>query len=191
MAFFSRRKEPEQIGLELSCRFKKVISTIPDELSSIDVDEILFNLEDVDKTQIIRELSILTFISQRLAIQHCQKKKGGKRSEDERKAICSAFDSHAIEYLDKSSEFYNLLDQRGEQYFKLLQSHLDEIQRGEWKKFFERLRFEFEQYCRGGGNEDDPVIVGSFFSQVPLWLLSSHYWSEGFTWTFKYLVENE
>jgi hypothetical protein len=195
MAFFSQRKRPEQLGLDLAERLKKVIDTIPNMLSSIEHEDLVAGIrvsfEDIDKIQIIKELTILTYVGQRLAIQLCQKKKGGDRAEDERKAILNVYDSYALEYLDKSPEFRELLNPRGEQYFQLVQSHLDEFHRGEWNKFFEILLFEFEQFCRGGGEQNDPIIIGSCFPLIPMKFLSGHYWSESFMWTFKYLIESE
>ncbi|MBN1391536.1 MAG: hypothetical protein JW947_01890 [Sedimentisphaerales bacterium] len=193
MAFFSKRKNPEQLGLELFHRFNEVIATIPLSIEGIEWHKIYANLKDVDKTQIIKELMILICVGQRIAVQICQKKKGGERTEDERIAICSALDSHTMKYLDKSPEFRNLLKQRGEQYFHLLQSHEAEIyEHGDYSNFLKELQFNFEQFCRGGGGgESDPLIIGSFSSSLPLWLLSARYWSESYMWTLSYLSENK
>ena len=187
--------------MELSEQLKTIIATIPDTLSTVptvsdafptvEYNKTFTGLEDIDKSKIEKELAILMYVGQRIAVQLCDKKKGGNRTEDERKAILSVYDSYALEYLDKSPEFRKLLNQRGEQYFQLVQSHLDEFHRGEWDKFFERLWFEFEQFCRGGGGQNDPIIIGPWFTLLPMKFLSGHYWSESFMWTFEYLIKSE
>lgn len=176
---------PEDIGLELSKQLKRSIESVPEALSLIENQEVL-NLKDIDNKKLIRELTILTYVGKRLAVQLIQKK-GGKRDITRRREICNALDRYASEFLENSREFNDLLDQRGEQYFQLLQSHNDEISNGNWEKFFEALRFKFEQFCRGGGGENDPVIIGDFFSMTPLMMLANQYWLEGFTETVKYI----
>ncbi len=151
----------------------------------------MFSLEKVDKKKLIEELTILTYVGQRLAIQLMQKK-GGERDEGKRREICDALDYYSLQFLENSPGFYDLLDRRGKQYFQLLQSHNEEISNGNWEKFFKALQFEFEQFCRGGGGENEPVIItGDFFSKIPLMMLTSQYWVEGFTKTAEYLKTQE
>jgi len=197
MSLFSHKDKSERIGLELSNQLKKVIATIPDVLSTVPtINDVYPNightgLEDIDKNKIEEELAILIYVGQRLAVQLCEQKKGGERTEEERKAILSVYDSSALEYLDKSQEFRKLLNPRGERYFQLVQSHIDEFHRGKLDQFLHRLSFEFEQFCRGGGGQNDPIVIGEWFALLPLPYLSCRYWSESFMWTFKYLIENE
>jgi hypothetical protein len=178
---------PEEIGLELSNRLKKSIESIPDALLLIENQELL-NLEDIDKKKLIKELTILTYVGQRLAVQFIQKK-GGELDESKRREICNALDSYSLNFLENSSEFNDLLDQRGGQYFQLLQSHNEEISNNNWEKFFEALQFEFEQFCRGGGDYKKRIIIGRFTSMMPLMMLANQYWSYGFIETAKYIKE--
>ncbi len=149
-----------QVGLELSERLRTLIATIPHALSEIDGGG-FFSLRDVDKKKVGAELTILTCVGQRLAVQLGLKKKGGERAEEERRAICAAFDSHALKHLDASPGFQDLLDRRGEQYFQMFQRHIDETNRGDWKRFFDHLHFEFEQFCLGGDSEDGRSVLGA------------------------------
>ncbi len=175
------------MGLQLSKRLRESIESLPATLSSIENQEI-FNLEDIDTKELIRELTILVFVGQRLALQLAQKK-GCEQDMERRREICSALDRYALQFLDDSQEFNDLLDKRGEQYFLLLQSHNEEICRGNWENFFEDLQFKFEQFCRGGGDEEECIFIGSFTSMVPLKFLATQYWVEGFTNTVKYIDE--
>jgi len=185
MANNHKAVDAQKIGLELSRQLKKSIESIPGALSIIENKEI-WNLEDIDKKNLVRELTILTCVGQRLAVQLIQKK-GGERDESKRRKICNALDLHASEFLEYSSEFNDLLDQRGEQYFKLLQSYNEEISNGNWEKFFEALRFKFEQFCRAGGDEKERIVIGRFTSMMPLMMLANQYWSNGFTKTVEFL----
>jgi len=187
----SIKLSPEEIGLELSRRLKESIESIPGSLSIIKNEgKGIFSLKDIDKKNLIRELTILTYVGQRLAIQLMQKK-GSERDENKRKQICNSLDNYSSQFLENSPESYDLLDRRGEQYFQLIQSHNEEISNGNWKNFFEALQFKFEQFCRGGGGENEPVIIGNFSSMVPLRGLTIQYWSNGFTETVKFLKTQE
>lgn len=172
----------------MSKQLKRSIESIPEALSIIE-NEGIFRFQDIDKKRLIRELTILTYVGQRLAVQ-LMERKGGGRDVARRKEICDALDQNASEFLENSPEFYDLLDQRGEQYFKLLQSH-NEDGIGNWEKFFEALQIEFEQFCRGGGGENDPFIIGNFTSMMPLRLLATQYWMNGFIKTFEFLKRQD
>jgi hypothetical protein len=188
MRFFSRKKQPAQIGFELSEQLKKSIATIPDTLSSLVEGQNLFDFRDIDKKRLFKELVILITVGQRLAIQ-----KNNERTKDEREAILKVFDWYLSQNLDNSPEFLDLSDKRGEQYSQSFNSHIDEINNGDWTKFFDALGFKFDQFCRGVGNgyKDNVFIVGSCMSSLPLRFLANHYWLEGFTKTLKYLMENK
>ena len=185
MANNHKAVDAQEIGIELSRQLKKSIESIPGALSIIENVEIL-NLEDIDKKKLIRELTILTYVGQRLAVQLIQKK-GGERDITKRREISNALDRHTSEFLEYSSEFDDLLDQRGEQYFNLLQSHNEDISNGNWEKFFEALQFKFEQFCLGGGDEKERIIIGRFTSMMPLMMLANQYWSNGFIKTVEFL----
>jgi len=186
MGLFSRKKTPNDIGLELSKRLKKSIETFPKAINNLEDIEAI-NLEDIDNKKIIWELAILTFSGQRLALQLASNKKG-ERDETKRREICNSLDRYALEFLDDSQEFNDLLDKRGEQYFNLIQSHNEEIGGINWEKFLEALHFEFGQFCRGGG-DGGPIVIGNFSSMLPLNILATQYWTEGFTNTVEYINE--
>ena len=183
---FPQKKTPVEVGLELSKRLKKSIENIPNAVSSIENAEFL-HLDDADDEKLYKELTILVYVGQRLALQVASTKIDSKSSK--MREICDALDSYALDFLDNSPEFEALLYQRGELYFELLSSHFDTIKHGDWKEFIEALQFKFEQLCRGGGGENDPVIIGDFYSMMPLRILASHFWLEGFVETFKYVTQ--
>ncbi len=174
-------EDAQKIGLELSNRFKKSIENISNTVPSI---------EDIDASKLTLELTILTYVSQRLALQAVSKT---DKIKNRMREVCRAFDSYASEFIPSSSEFHDLLDQRGEQYFKILQSHTDTINHdGDWKEFFHDLGCRFDQFAHGGGGENDPLIIGDFFtSMMPLMSLASQYWNEGFTKTIEYFKTQE
>lgn len=184
--------EPKEIGLKLSRQLKESIESIPGLLSIIENEgKGMVSLKDIDKKKLIRELTILTYVGRRLAIQLMQKK-GGGRDENKRREICNSLDNYSSQFLENSPEFNDLVDQRGEQYFQLLQSHNEGISNGDWKKFFEALQFKFEQFCLGGGDEEDRIIIlGRFTSTMPLMMLANQYWSDGFIETVKLLKTQE
>ncbi len=182
-------EDAQIIALKLSRQLKESIESIPDALSIIANEEI-WNLEDIDKKSLVRELTILTYMGQRLAVQLMQKK-GGEQDVTRRREICNALDRHASEFLEYSPEFNDLIDQRAEQYFQLLQSHNEEISNGNWEKFFEALQFTFEQFCRGGGDEKERIVIARFTSMMPLKVLATQYWSNGFTKTVEFLKTQE
>jgi len=181
-------EDAQKIGIELSKQLKKSIESIPDALSLFENDRI-FSLKDIDEKKLIRELTILTYVGQRLAIQLMERKRGG-RDVKRRREICDALDRHASEFLEDSPEFYDLLDKRGEQYFQLLQSHNIEGA-DNLEKYVQALQVEFEQFCRGGGGEDDPFFIGGFTSMMPLRQLAFQYWLNGFIKTFEFLKTQE
>ncbi|MBW7992521.1 MAG: tetratricopeptide repeat protein [Planctomycetes bacterium] len=177
--------EASEIGLKLSIRLKELIESIPDTLSSIENHEVL-NLEDIDKKKLIIELTILTYVGQRLALQ-LMKKKGCKRNATRREEICNALDQYASEFLESSPEFDDLLEQRAEQYFQLLQSHYEEIHNGNWEMFFTALKFKFDQFCRGGGDEKKRIFIGDIRATAPLYMIAISYWEGGYKETAKYI----
>ncbi|MEN6424780.1 MAG: hypothetical protein ABFE13_05425 [Phycisphaerales bacterium] len=73
MGLFSRKKMPEQIGIELAGRLKYFITSLPAMLSSIQDGE-MFTLDGFDRRRLIREATILTLVGQRLALQLVHKK---------------------------------------------------------------------------------------------------------------------
>jgi len=185
----TRLRETSEIASVLAKRLKKSIEGIPGSLSSFDGHQ-FFDLDDIDKVKLTRELTVLTFVAQRLAIQ-LMHKRGGEPNVGRRREICDALDKYASEFLERSPEFRDLLDKRGEQYFQLLQSQNEQISSGEWDKFVEALQFKFEQFCRGGEDEKECIVIGPATSLMPLWTLAVLYWSEGFTNTVKYIDEHE
>lgn len=187
MKLFSRKKTPLQHGLELARLLKKAIDTIPDALASSGDDE-LFDLKEIETKKLVMELTILTYVGQRLALQLIHRK--GERDMTKRREICNALDQYASESLDDSPEFFDLLGRRGEQYFHLIQSHKITMSRDSLEEFFEALQFKFVQFCRGGGDENEPLIIGSFASWLPLGILASQYWVKGFTDTVGYIDEH-
>jgi len=188
MSFFSQQKSPKEHGVELSSQLWKAMETIPDELSSIANQEV-FHLDDIDTRILFSELVILIYVGQRLALQ-LTPKKDGERDVAKRREICKALDRHALEFLDDSQEFQSRLDERGMQYHQLFQSHIEEINQGNYEKFFESLQFKFEQFCRGGGDyKGGYLYIGDFFSAISLKTLAGQYWLKGFAQTVKYINE--
>jgi len=180
---FSREKTPAEIGVQLSIRLRGLIEDIPSTISAVARDDV--NLDDIDKVILTRELTILTYVAHRLALIMVE-----FAPKDKRKAICDALDSSAAEFLENSPEFDELLDRRGEQYFQLLSSHIDGVwESHDWSNYLKALQFHFEQFCRGrGSGEDDPIVIGSFWSKIPLMRLATWYWEEGFIKTTEYVT---
>jgi hypothetical protein len=187
MSSFSQKKTPEEFGSELFRRFERSVDRISNALSSIDNKEGFF--QDFNAEKLLTELTILVYIGQRLALQLIHKKKPTEIDLTTRREICNALDRYASEFFGDSKELDDLLDQRGEQYHKLVMSHLDEIHKEDWGNFCESLQFKFVQFCRGGGGENDPFILGDFFVDMQLWNLSTEYWVNGFTETAAYIKE--
>jgi hypothetical protein len=75
--------------------------------------------------------------------------------------------------------------------FQLMQSHMEEIKDNNWTPFCEELRFKFEQCCRGGGGEDDPLIIGNFTSVLALAPLATQCWTTGYADTVRFLREHD
>lgn len=180
--------DAQKIGLELSRQLKKSIESISDALSLIENQKVL-HLGDIDTETLTEELIILTYVGQRLALQVASTRKGV--NSDKMREICNTLDSYALKFIDNSPEFENLLDQRGEFYHQLLSSHADTIRKGDWGEFLKDLGFRFEQFCRGGGGENGPFMIGDFFSTTPLMMLANQYWSNGFTKTVEFLKTQE
>ena len=187
MSSFSQKKTPEEVGLELFRRFERSADRISHALSSIENKEAFF--QDFNAKKLFTELIILVYIGQRLALQIMHEKEPSETDLTTRREICNALDRHVLEFFGNSKEFNNLLDKRGEQYYKLVISHLDEIHKLKWKEFSLALNLKFEQFCRGGGGENDPLIISDAFSNIPLWILSAEYWENGFIETAAYIDE--
>ncbi|MCK5564369.1 MAG: hypothetical protein KAJ07_03910 [Planctomycetes bacterium] len=194
------KRTPEDLGKMLSEQLKNIIKQIESDVKSFQAtiskeqDErikFMCNLDGIDTEVIVRELIIMAYASKRLALQLLRNPDGGT-DIDNRDEICKAFNCCTFEYLDNSTEFNDLIDKRGGLYFQLLQSHLDEIHKEDWKPFYQGLTFHFSQFCLGRGvGKKAPVIIGEFGNHVPLGMLANKYWDEGFVKTGEFLVEQE
>jgi hypothetical protein len=178
-------KRTDRVASDIAKRLKEIIGGISDDVNAVEggFGEALGATEglfDVDRGVIERELIVLSYIGQRVAIQAAYKDKGIMQ------AVCRALDGAAQEIIDFDS-LSGLIDERGEQYFEVFKFHLGEIQRGVWDKFMNDLGLRFEQFCRGGGAKGEPVIIGDFFSMMPLLTLASNYWTKSFIESFKYI----
>lgn len=171
--------DAHEIAVELSEQLKHTLQSIPESLA-VWKEKPAFNLRDVNEKIVMKELSILSYAGQRLAVQ-VAKQEGKGPDLLPRQEICSNLDQLASEYIDCSADFCELMNQRGGQYLRLLKTHIEEINNGEWKDFMDALRFYFVQFCRGGGAENSPVIIGNGFSAAPLQMLATEYWLNSFT----------
>lgn len=191
--------DAEKIGMELSVRLAKVLEHCRNTKSDWNTEFI--HLNDIDNETLIRETTILTYTLQRLAIMFF----GGKacfRDENTRREIADAFDRHVFALLARAPEFrdlmdgmgeryYDLLEARGQAYFELMRSHDREIRNNDWENLVKELQFGFEQYCRGGGGKDDPLVLGKFSSMIPLGSLAVTGWTIGYVKTVVLLGEHD
>jgi hypothetical protein len=174
---FWHKNTAEKMGLQLSRQLRDAI---------LDVCSSLPSVEGVESERVSIESVILMFVGCRLALQAMSTTDARKTRMRE---ICTVFDSHCFEFLPDGPEFDGLLDKRGEQYFQLFKSHSEQIRSdGKWDTFMQDLAYRFEQFCKGGGNDGDPLIsIGGFFGMVPLMFLAPTCWSESFVKTVEYI----
>jgi len=171
MGFFNRRKTPAQVGTACGKRLKRILNRI-----AVDTR----NLPDELRVNLARELILLAYTSQRIAIQHGCPDKGTMM------AMCGALDRYAagLIALDQHSDIVSL---RGRQYWSMVRSHIDDIRAGDWGTFWEEFSFSFEQFCLGGGGETDPVIIDDVLGTMTRARLALDYWIKGFTETYRYV----
>jgi hypothetical protein len=136
MGWFSKSSSCEDVGTAIAQNCISVLRQVPSG--------------DDAQTQ---ELLSLAIIAHRLGMQFTS------LPRDKKQRVVTAFDRALASKVDLNS-IGEHLDQRGEQYFKLLNEHVEEIGRGNWKPFAEHLTFTFEQFCLGGGGENSPVVIG-------------------------------
>jgi hypothetical protein len=186
--------DPRRIGDECARAFAEYVRLIPEVLSRLpDAATEAFasmkscytesSIEDIDKELLYRELVILLYLGERLAIQHA-----GLPSS-KMKEVCAAFDKATSEFIPH--DWDDILDERGLQYFTILKSHSNEINGGDWGGFNDELRFKFEQFCLGGGGENDPISNGSFRAMMPLAILAKESWIHAFMGTLKFVKESD
>lgn len=129
-----------------------------------------------DETQ-MRELLVLVIIAHRLGIQF------SSLPSERKERILNAFDRTLLRKLDSSVD--SLLDQRGEQYFKMFNAHSNEIRQGNSGPFATHLSFSINQFCLGGDSEEgSPIIMGDdFINHHSLGLLAVELFMESFSTT--------
>lgn len=170
----------------MATRLKLLIETIPGTVSSFANHEFL-TLEGIHSDTLRTELTILIYVGQRLALQVYSPTIDGENEKGRAREICNCLDSYALEFLDNSQEFTDLLDERAGQYHQLINSHFDELEKGDSNEFTQDFHWWFDQFCRGGGGDDDPHIVGGFRCRMAVTMLATHYWAEGFGKTLEYV----
>ena len=181
---FGKKKTTNHNGLERSKRVRKASG------KSCCIKPLMDGIDNnpIDNEKVTIESIILMIVGCRLAIQ-------ASSTTDKKRAImmevCEVFDAHCNEFLPDSSEFHDLKDERGLQYFDLFQSHLDEIRNDKWDDFYYDLGLRFEQFCLGGGGDGDALVMDSIFTfMVPLMSQAGHCWTESFVETFKYIKKH-
>lgn len=111
---FRKRKNSQQVGRECAQVFATLIRRIPDMISELpDSENVPFaSIEDIDEDLLYRELVILAYVGERLAIQHAP------HPEEKLREVCNAFDEATSEFFPR--DWDDILDKRGMQYFTLL-----------------------------------------------------------------------
>jgi hypothetical protein len=63
-------------------------------------------------------------------------------------------------------EFYEIINHRGNQYFGIIKEYQEEISENNWGNCLKALSFKLFQFCLGGGEEDDPIIISDAFEEI-------------------------
>jgi len=136
-------------------------------------------LETKDNNQ-KRELTILVIVAHRLGIQFSPVEK------EKIYEILKQFDSYDY---SKSRDVLKLCNQRGEVYFNMLNNHLDEINKNNWRPFYEELSFEFQQFCLGREQNGPVIISGKIFENLLLGGYANKLFAMSFSTTQKILID--
>ncbi len=132
-------------------------------------------LGGIDNNLLNKELAILAYTGMRLAIQ------GAHISTERMMEICGAFDESTADFIPE--EWFGTIDERGQQYFSLLTSHIDQINEGNLKEFHHALSSKFSLFCQQGNL--------SFKSMTPLSILAVNVWDSSFADTLKLVDETK
>ncbi len=153
-------KTPAQAAQDCVAIFARNLKSIPEDVAAWAniIDEKLGKA-------VVDELVMLVYIGQRLAIQQ------SRHDRSKLQELGDAFDSATSRIIP--TEWDDLLDKRGIQYFEMLKAHA-----GDAEGFRQILTFKFRQFCLGGGEESDPIILGGL-SFIPLDRLAMSYWMTG------------
>jgi hypothetical protein len=146
---------PEELGGGLAIVCLKFLELHEQEQGN-GVSELSGRAWDPGKQQMFhRELSALTFVSFRMAIELL-----GPVDKAKRCRIFSTFDQTTRDALDP--RFLELTNHRGPCYSKCIRENWGSEYLGS------SLSTLFDQFCLGSGNaEDEPLIVGDFFESFP------------------------
>jgi len=141
MGWFSKASSCEEVGAAVA---KQCAIIITEHFRRKDV-------MDYDVT-IKEELLALTIVAHRLGVQFTSLPK------EKTARVLTAFDK-TLAQMCTLDTINDLLDQRGAQYFTMLNNHVDEFNKGNSRPFVDELMFRFEQFCAGGGEEGAPIIL--------------------------------
>jgi len=137
------------------------------------------SIETKDKNQ-KRELTILIIVAHRLGIQFSP----GDRKR--KYMILQQFDSYKY---SKSRDVDRLCDQRGEVYFNMLNNNITEINKHNWRPFYEELSLEFPQFCLGREQNGPVIITGNIFENLLLGGYAYKLFAMSFSTTRKILID--
>ena len=170
------RRTCQQAGDTLAKMFVATFNGLSGEMDDIP--------DDYDRSTVLMELTVLGYVGCRLAIQRTG------LSHEQMVQISRLLDRCFIETTDMG-DCKGFLDHRGEQYHSLLNQHADRIQNGDVGQFNQDLVMKLDQFCRDGGEDDAPLVIGDFFSMASLGSLVSRTWDECFWGSYKHLTEVE
>ena len=112
-----------------------------------------FRLKDVMNYDVTikEELLALTIVAHRLGAQFTSLPK------EKTARVLTAFDK-TLAQMCKLDSINDLLDQRGAQYFTMLNNHVDEFNKGNSRPFATELSLRFAQFCFGTSEIGLPVF---------------------------------
>jgi hypothetical protein len=166
MGFFTRKLSCEDAAKKLVDHLFLKIKSLPKDLSPA----------------VFTECKILVIMSVRLATQH-----SGSVTRDKRELVLSLFEK-LLDRRANIDSISSLLEHRGKQYSELFNEHKREIKSGKWNNFSQTLAFTFDQFCLGGG-EDGQDLLMDLSSLRKHGALSSTLFGNTFTTTVKELAK--
>lgn len=162
----------EYIGSEIATRFIDECHNLTRHTGNLPVE--------YDQQTVAGELAILAYHSYRLALEFAD------LPYEQMTKIRVVFDRKAYPFIGIQGDELRL-DRREKQYSDLVRYYNDQIRRGNFEKFAHSLATMFDQFCRGGGEDGSPFVIGNIFSMMHIVRLSSQCWATGFLNTLDYL----
>ena len=175
MGLSSDKVTSNQAGTEIAKRFSDTFHSIETVVKNIP--------KNYDKNIVFIELSVLAYLGYRLAIQFAG------LTHNTMDQVITVLDHCAREETELGG-CEDLLNRREDRYLALTNQHYNSIRQGETKQFALALALNFDQFCRGAGEDGDPAILGDFFEMMPLGTLANRLWMDCFWKTWKYLSDN-